>query len=84
MGEMLQSALKRSMDHPIIRPVSAWTVWHTTLEWGTPVPTLWASREIAEKALRARGLWPLRHGWRLIRVRVEPQLSGDVEKVPKP
>jgi len=56
-----------------VRSVSAWTVWHPKLEWGTPVPKLWASRALAKEALQDTLLWPLSHGWQLIRVRVEHQ-----------
>jgi hypothetical protein len=52
------------------RPTVAWAFWHPRLEWGLPVPVLWASKELAVERAKETGVWPPQHGWQLIPVTV--------------
>lgn len=54
------------------KSVSAWSLWHPEHEWGIPIPRLWPSKELAINALKVTGLWPLQHGWQLLRVTIVP------------
>lgn len=63
-----------------VRSISAWAVWHKDYEWGLDVPQLYPSKAMAIKKLTAGGVWPLQHGWNLIRVRVEHQAIPPSER----
>lgn len=58
------------------RPISAWSVWHPKHEWGLTIPMLYPSKEVAVAKIKDAGMWPLQHGWKLIRVLVTPQTIG--------
>jgi hypothetical protein len=58
------------------RSIAAWSVWHPEYEWGLTTPMLYPSKEVAKAKIEAAGLWPLQHGWRLIRVVVAPAAQG--------
>ena len=48
----------------------AWAAWHPDHKWGLTVPMLWVSEEVAIAKAKDAGLYPLRHGWRFVRLEI--------------
>lgn len=43
-------------------------IWHPEHKFGLPNPTLYEKQSDAITSLSGTGLWPLKHGWKLIEI----------------
>lgn len=60
-----------------LRPLTSYTVWHPQHGYGDPKHqpnTTRATPEELERFLRNAGLWPLRHGWKVVKLDITPSL----------
>lgn len=53
-------------------PVIAFVIWHPKFKYSISVPVLYEDEQQLKNGLMVSGLWPLRHGWRVVKVVVTP------------